>query len=871
MSSHSETVSDGFDVLESDAIAQGRRSTAAFQSRLSSVILRASDRESAIVECLRDLLGQFDAKTVLFLEGASARAKVCAGGRDDCDCAQEQLMELALDAQFIRAAKQSGDLAAQTWVDEARFGGSVWLQPVDADARSAIVISVAGAREPTDDEQTALTSAAMAFRFAVEIFDNQDQLAAEAERFASLTRSIPGVVYQRVVEPDDSIYYTYISESAEDLFGVSAQEILSNPKALFNSYARDYAKDFRSRLIEASKTLSTWDVEASIIMPDGSTKYTHAIAKPHRREDGAVVWTGVILDATRIKEAERMAAETEARTRTAIIENLSHGFLMFDAEDRLILSNSRYFELYGDLIPVVGAGVKYRDVITAELQLEIHEARSDRALAARRDERLENHRGSRDFVIERRIGSDVWVQINEHKVEDGSTVVLYTDVSEMRLREERIHHMALHDALTGLPNRILFRQRIDQALKNASKYGGQVAVLCLDLDNFKNINDTLGHPLGDLLLVEVVNRIRECIRDSDTLARLGGDEFALIIPELGAEITLDAVASRIIEAVSAPFCLRGQRAVVGASIGVALNSDEAYDADTIIKNADLALYRAKSDGKNCFRYFEPEMDVKAQERRVLELDLRTGIDCGQLQLYYQPQIDANDGTLRSFEALIRWNHPQRGLIAPAEFIGIAEETGLIIPLGDWVLRNACAAAVEWPERVCVAINVSPAQLRRRDFVKIVADTLEETQLTPSRLELEITETVLLRDAKGALEVLHMLKGMGVRIAMDDFGTGYSSLGNLRRFPFDKIKIDRSFVSELINSSEAAAIVKAVVSMGNTLAIETTAEGVETIDQVRHLEAEGCSQFQGFYYSRPIPGEQVRDLISKSTLSKRSSD
>ncbi|MEO1292218.1 MAG: EAL domain-containing protein, partial [Pseudomonadota bacterium] len=687
-------------------------------------------------------------------------------------------------------------------------------------------------------------------------------LRAESDRFAELTRSIPGVVYQRVVRTNGEIRYTYISETASEFFGVPAKKIIEDPTALFDSYSAEYRESFRKRLLEASKTLTTWDVEAQINMPDGSRKFTHAIARPKKQADGSVLWTGVILDASRIKEAEREAARTEARTRKAIVESIAHGFLMFDPEDKLVLSNTHFRALYPDLKQVARAGASYRDVIAAELQLEKHEARSDHALRARVQERMDLHNDGSDFVLERRIGSHTWVQINEHRTHDNNTVVVYTDVSEMRRREERMHHMALHDALTNLPNRTLFRDRLEKATVDAVRYGGQVAVVCIDLDNFKHVNDTLGHPAGDKLLCEAVDRIRGCIRETDTLARLGGDEFALIVPELGDIKDVDSVAVRIIEEVSKPFVLDGQQASVGASIGIAISEVDALDPDILIKNADLALYRAKADNKNCHRFFKAEMDDKAQARRMLELELRGALERDELILHFQPQIDAGSFQIKGFEALVRWQHPERGLISPAGFIEVAEETGIIIPLGNWVVERACAIAASWTRPAIVAVNVSPAQLKRTEFVDVVRRTLERTGLAPERLELEITETVFLRDTKQSLAILSELKALGCRIAMDDFGTGYSSLGNLRRFPFDKIKIDRSFVADLENSSEAAAIVKAVVSMGKTLAIETTAEGVETVDQVMHLEKEGCSQLQGFFYSKPRPADEVLTMLEE---------
>ena len=368
----------------------------------------------------------------------------------------------------------------------------------------------------------------------------------EDSQFASLAETIPGVVYQRRVRPDGDIRYEYISQSAQDLFGVSAQEILTNPKALFNVFAPEYRDTFRQRLIDASNTLETWDVEASIVTAEGEKKYTHAIAHPEAQPDGSVLWTGVILDATRIKQAETEAAETEARTRSAIVESLSQGLLMYDADDKLILSNSHFIALYPDIAETAVVGASYADIVKAELCCGADSALSTRSLQGRIDERLDHHNSTTHSVIERQLSDDCWVQINEHRAPEGGTVVLYTDVTEIKKREARIHHMALHDGLTGLPNRVLFRTRVEQALAQARRYGTNIAVICLDLDHFKNVNDTLGHPAGDMLLRTVSDRLKIELREIDTIARLGGDEFAIVLADFEDIDIIHNIARRVL-------------------------------------------------------------------------------------------------------------------------------------------------------------------------------------------------------------------------------------------------------------------------------------------------------------------------------------
>ncbi len=420
--------------------------------------------------------------------------------------------------------------------------------------------------------------------------------------------------------------------------------------------------------------------------------------------------------------------------------------------------------------------------------------------------------------------------------------------------------MAHHDSLTDLANRVLFREHVEQALARARRYDEGFAVICLDLDRFKDVNDTLGHPVGDMLLKAVADRLRGCVRESDVVARLGGDEFAVLEIGSGLPSHVGILAGRIVEALGAPFDLDGHEVVVGASLGVAVAPADGADPDQLLKNADMALYRAKADGRGVFRFFEPGMDARLQERRALEVDLRTALANGEFDLFYQPLINAGTSQISGFEALLRWRHPGRGMVPPAEFIPVAEEIGLIAPLGEWVLRQACREAAWWPTDIRVAINLSPAQFRSRNLVQVVASALVASSLSPGRLELEITESVLLHDNEATLAVLHQLRALGVRIAMDDFGTGYSSLSYLLSFPFDRIKIDRSFVRDISERADCAAIVQSIASLGASLGMATTAEGVETGEQLQLLKAVGCTEVQGYYFARPQPAGEARRLL-----------
>jgi diguanylate cyclase (GGDEF)-like protein len=688
---------------------------------------------------------------------------------------------------------------------------------------------------------------------------------AQPDRFASLASTIPGVVYQRIVTPEGDIRYTYISEGAREFFGVAPEEIIKNPDVLFRTFSEEYKTSFKKRLIAASKALTTWDVEASIVTPEGRLRYTHAIARPERLSDGSVLWTGVTLDATRIKEAEAAAAETEAHTRSAIVESLSQGFLLYDAADRLVIRNSHFLDLYPNLSDAAQPGALYADVVRSELASGDFPLRGQELTWAF-DDRLSQHELSH-CTHERQIGANRWIQINEHRTNTGGTVVLYTDISELKRREQHIRHMAEHDALTGLPNRVLFRQRVDETIAATRRSRGLAAVMCLDIDHFKHVNDTLGHPTGDRLLCSVAERLEGELRSEDTAARLGGDEFAVIVRKLHNPEAAVSLATRLLAQLSQPILVDGQQIMASSSIGIALIDANAEDADCVIKSADLALYRAKADGRGTYRFFDEDMDHKAQRRRALEIDLRTAIANEELALHYQPLVDISTEQIVGVEALVRWTHPKHGKVSPADFIPIAEETGLIDPLGEWVLQRACHDALAWPAHMTVAINLSPAQFRRRGFAQRIAEIITRTGIDPTRIEFEITESLLLRDTEANLESLSLLKKLGIRISMDDFGTGYSSLSNLRSFPFDKIKIDRSFIQSILESGGSSQIVRTVLSLGRSLGLKTTAEGVETDDQLRFLMQEGCNEAQGFYYSPAVPVETLSRLLQHGRAPK----
>jgi diguanylate cyclase (GGDEF)-like protein/PAS domain S-box-containing protein len=444
---------------------------------------------------------------------------------------------------------------------------------------------------------------------------------------------------------------------------------------------------------------------------------------------------------------------------------------------------------------------------------------------------------------------------------DGHLVAI-VDITERRKAEARIAYMAHHDGLTNLPNRVLYHERLKSALEAGNTGGNRVAVLCVDLDLFKNVNDSLGHPAGDRLLRLVADRLRSQVRGNNLAARFGGDEFAIMLASEASPKEVSDFATRVIGVLSAAYEVDGHDVIIGASIGVALSPGDGTTSEELLRNADLALYRAKQDGGGGHRFFEREMDRQAQKRREMELDLRRALANGEFELHYQPLLDLMTGRISGFESLLRWRHPDKGMISPADFVPVAEDIGLIVPSGEWVLREACTEAAKWPAEVKIAVNLSPVQFRSRNLVQVVVSALARSGLSPKRLELEITESLFLAETAANIAMLHQLRELGVSISMDDFGTGYSSLSYLRSFPFDKIKIDRSFVKDLTKRSDCVAIVRAISGLGRSLNITTTAEGVETVDQLDWLRAEGCNEVQGFLFSGAKPAGEVEQLLSR---------
>jgi diguanylate cyclase (GGDEF)-like protein len=566
--------------------------------------------------------------------------------------------------------------------------------------------------------------------------------------------------------------------------------------------------------------------------------------------DGAVrKVAGTLQDVTERRRTEQQL--------DVALNNLIQGVCFFDGAQRLILANRRYAEIYNVSLDTIRPGTTLGEIVDCRFESGTcpNMAREE-YLAWRSSIAISDQ--PNDTIVELKSGQII--SIHHRPMPDGGWVSTHEDITERRRAEQRLAHLARHDELTGLPNRVVFREYVEREPDGRTR-GGSLAVLCLDLDRFKYVNDTFGHTAGDALLCAVAERLSNNVRTEDIVLRLGGDEFAVIQPGLDQPNQAADLAVRLIEMISQPYELKNQRVVIGTSVGIAYCLAHETEPETLLKNADMALYRAKDDGRGTFRFFDPIMDAEAHIRHELEVGLRSALANSEFEVFFQPILNAHTEKLNRFEALVRWRHPQRGLIKPDEFIQACEEIGLIVPLGEWIIVESCRLAATWPSDISVAVNLSVAQLKSANLVDAVCGALKKSGLPPSRLELEITESVVLQDTPATLAPLHRLRDIGLRISLDDFGTGFSSIGCLRSFPFDRIKIDRSFIRDIDSRMGSSAIVHAIVDLGSALGMSVTAEGVENVEQLRMLRTESCSEVQGFLFSPPIPASEVPALIA----------
>jgi diguanylate cyclase (GGDEF)-like protein len=598
-----------------------------------------------------------------------------------------------------------------------------------------------------------------------------------------------------------------------------------------------------------SSNLSRPDSKGRIQILDG--RWLN-ISRSDTREGGFVA---VLSEMTTLKEQESRLEATNLRLDTAL-GNMSQGLCLFDEKGRLTVVNARYSEIFRLAPETVLLGLTIYELTALSVDRGNHPGKTAEQLVELKMD-LVRLRKPASYTIQ--FTDNRIISVSLRPAPDNGWAATYDDVTMQRLAEKQVAFLARHDALTKLPNRLLFADRMKQATQRLG-LGGGFAVLCLDFDRFKEVNDTLGHAMGDLLLQIAADRLRACVRGIDTIARLGGDEFAILQLEPHSLADTIALAERITEVVNQPYDLDGRRASIGVSIGIALAPTDGQNVDVLLRNADMALYQAKADGRDRIRLFEPNMGVSLAARRALGSDLRDAISNGEFELVYQPIYDLDFERVSSVEALLRWKHPVRGSVPPSDFISIAEELGLILPLGTWVLHTACLEAMNWPSHVILAVNISPAQLKTDQLVDVVTEALKTTGLPAARLSLEITETVLLSQSVTTIMTMRALRDLGVRFSLDDFGTGYASLSYLVSFPIDQIKIDQSFVKNL-NEPDSGAIVRAIIGLARSLRMRVVAEGVEKVEQLRWLRQEHCTAVQGFLLSEPLTPSNLRELIA----------
>ncbi len=745
--------------------------------------------------------------------------------------------------------------------DQDRLGSAAELSqfPIVVVATTTVSAALADWRAQTKLLITGAVLSALAIAFILFLIvrqmnrqnqDSQRRLEAEKQRLDTALNNMT----QGLVLYDASGHIVICNQRYIDMYKLSTEVV--KPGCHFYDLIRhrkatgSFDGDVDAFCSNIERNVARGEVTHSILQSAGRSVLI--VNKPLAQGG----WVATIEDIT-----ERQNLEQERDRNYAflhqIIDHIPSQITVKDARDRRYLLVNRVAEAQFGLSRAAIVGKTALDLFPRAAADRIA-ADDDKALQSADGLFLDEHPwespglGHR-FLTSKRIG------IQDQTGAGRYIVNVVDDVTERRRANEKIAHLAHYDALTDLPNRVLFRDQIERELRNTSR-GEQFALLYIDIDEFKGINDSLGHHVGDELLKTVAARIRSCIRDTDLIARLGGDEFAVIQTAIGNITGVVEFVTRIHDAIRQPYQCLGHQLSTDASIGIALAPQDGTDLDQLIKNADLAMYAAKADGRRTHRFFEPAMDASAKARLTMEQDLRQALADGGFEIHYQPLVDLGHNEVTGCEALLRWRHPERGMISPAEFIPVAEDTGLINELGEWVLRTACAEAASWPDHIRIAVNVSPVQLKCQTLALKIIGALAASGLPASRLEIEITEAVLIRDDEAALAILHQLRTIGVRIALDDFGTGYSSLSYLKRFPFDKIKIDRCFIGDIAEIDGSSAIVQAVVNIAAARKMTTTAEGVETLEQQELLRTLGCTEMQGFLFSAAKPGPEVRKLF-----------
>lgn len=678
-------------------------------------------------------------------------------------------------------------------------------------------------------------------------------LRESESRLRDMAANIPGVLYQWVERTNGERGFRWVSSRLKDVFGIDPADA--------HRIAEYIHPDDRVRWVqsieEANRTGAIWNFEGRMIFPDGSLRWWQGISRQSKVTDEEIVYNGVLLDVT-----DRKLAEGELRLAAKVFEASRVGIMIMDPERR-VLSINRAFTAITGFRPEEVLGQLPRQLESDRHDQHYYRAmwRRPRAGGVWEGEVWLRRRDGFPFPARVQV-----IAVVGDEAEITHYISIVEDISERKAQEERIRHMAQHDFLTGLPNRALLEDRLHQAMPLALRNGTRLAVLFLDLDRFKLINDSLGHDVGDRLLQQVSRRLAGCVRAADTVSRQGGDEFVLLLQDLDAPEQAAAVARKILDVISEPFVVDGTQLSVTPSIGISVFPDDAPDSAPLLRNADAAMYHAKGVGRNNYQFFTRDMNARVVERVEIEARLRRAIAAEEFSLHFQPRIDLTDKTVIGVEALLRWNDPEFGMVAPSTFIPIAEESGLILQIGEWVLNAACRQVHRWQEQGLahfpVSVNLSAVQFRQRGLEQVVADALKASGIEPAYLELEVTETSIMHDIDEVRGTLDRLKAFGITLSVDDFGTGYSSLGYLKRLPLDRLKIDRSFVKDVTEDADDAAITAAIVAMARTLGLKTIAEGVETEAQLAFLKGLGCEEGQGYYFSRPLPPEALAEYVRK---------
>jgi len=677
----------------------------------------------------------------------------------------------------------------------------------------------------------------------------------------TITNDLVGMIYRCRV---DAIWtMEFVSDGCHKLTGYRPDELIFNNRVSYDQMTLPEDRDRVSRTIHAAlEGNESFDVEYRIRRADGRIRWVLERGVGLRNAHGKLAWIeGFIQDISERMAANEALHEAVRRYRS-LFEHATEGIFQTTPEGRYLNANPALARIYGHTSP--------DDLITDlhDIQRQLY------VLPDRRDEfvRLMQEQGVvRNFEsqVYRRDGCIIWISENARVVKDADGSVQFfegtvVDITERKQHEAVLEHQASHDSLTGLPNRSLLRDRIEQAIIKARRYNHMVAVVFVDLDHFKLINDSLGHHVGDRLLLEVADRLMTCVRGHDSVGRQGGDEFVIVLTEQHDDNDTIAVVSRLLDVISQPWVDNGQEYGISCSVGISCYPQDGDDPDALLRSADAAMYKAKASGRSTYHFYTPELNQAISERLELENSLRHALERDEFRVYYQPRIDVASSRIIGAEALIRWDCPGKGIIPPDSFISIAEETGLIIPIGQWILQEACRQNSLWQRAglpsINVSVNLSPIQFRHAGLVQSVAGALAQTGLDPACLELELTESFVMHDAERINVAMQSLKTLGVDIAVDDFGTGYSSLSYLKRFPVDRLKIDKSFVRDIDSDPDDAAIVRAIITLGHALGLKVVAEGVETSAHLEFLRQHGCDELQGYYFSRPVPAPEMETLL-----------